>query len=58
MTRFILKTDNRQGEYLKAEYNGKDAPNGWNHYTHSKRKKVEEYAQKHNIIGRIEKVVL
>lgn len=58
MTRFILKTENRQGEFLKPEYNGKDAPNGWNHFVHTKRAKVEEYAQRNNIIGRIEKVVL
>ena len=56
MTKFILKTYDRQGEYLKQEYDGMDAPNGWNHFMHSNRAKVQEYAQKNNIIGRIDKV--
>lgn len=56
--KFILKTDNRQGEYLKPEYDGKNAPNGWNHYAHNKHSKVAEYAKINGIIGRIEKVVL
>lgn len=54
--RYILKTKDRQGEYLKKEYDGKKAPNGWNHWMYWSKKKVEEYARKNNINGRIERV--
>lgn len=58
MTRYILKTDDRQGEYLKPEYDHKPAPDGWNHYMHPKRKKVEEWAKQMGVTGRIEKVII
>ena len=58
MTMYVLKTSDKQGEYLKPNYNGKFAPNGWNHFMHTKRAKVEEYAQKNGINGHIVKVKL
>ena len=51
MVRYIYKTKDRQGEYTKPEYNGKEAHNGWNHWQHWNKKKVQEWADKNNITG-------
>ncbi len=32
MIRYVYKTKDRQGEFSKPEYDGKKAPNGWNHW--------------------------
>ena len=55
MKRYILRTKNRQGEYIKPEYDGINTI-FWNHYIHSNRKKVEEYALKNKINGFIERI--
>jgi len=57
--RYVLRTKNRQGEFLKPIYNNKTPSNtGWNHYIHSNRQKVQEYAQQNGIIGEICKVLI
>lgn len=55
MIRYILRTKNRQGEYLKPKYDGLN-PVFWNHYIHSSRKKVEQYALKNRISGFIDRI--
>jgi hypothetical protein len=51
MIRFIFKTKDRQGEYLKPEYDGRIAQNGWNHWQHWSKKKVEEWARQNKMVG-------
>ena len=47
-TLYTLRTKDRQGEYLKPEYDGK-SPEHWNHYTHYFKNKVREYAESNNL---------
>ena len=42
MIRFILKTDNRQGEFIKPKYNDKDAPKGISDIRNNDEKAVKE----------------
>ena len=58
MVRYIFKTKDRQGEYVKPKYDGKKAINGWNHWQHWSKKKVKEWARANNMVGGwIERVV-
>lgn len=57
MVRYIFRTEDRQGEYLKHQYDGKEAPNGWYHWQHWSKKKVEEWGKRNNMKGWIERVV-
>lgn len=55
MVKYILRTKDRQGEYLKPKYDG-STPKEYNHYIHSNKAKVLEYATKNNISGFIDRV--
>ena len=43
-----LRTKNKQGEYIKPEYDGRNPP-FWNHYTHTNKKKVIQKAKELNL---------
>lgn len=60
MIRYVLRTKDRQGEYLKPEYDGKtpNSETGWNHFIHWNKAKVESYARVNNIKGEIVRITI
>ena len=45
----------RQGEYLKPEYDNRPTETGYTHYTWTNKKRVENWANENNINGCIYK---
>ena len=54
-TYYSLKTMDRQGEYLKPEYDNRPTETGYTHYTWTNKKRVENWANENNINGWIYK---